>query len=51
MSESKTPNNDEKRTYEALIMFLCSVIFVMGMEREGRATVHAKALKLRASST
>ena len=40
-SESKTPKKDEKRTYETLIMFLCSVI---GMEIEQ----HAKALKLKA---
>ena len=41
-SESKTPKNDEKRTYETLIMFLCSVI---GMEWEDRAARKGSQVK------
>ena len=41
-NESKTPKKDENRTYETLIMFLCSV---MGMGREDRATRKGSQVK------
>ena len=40
-SQSKTPENDENRTYETLIMFWYSM---MGMEREDRATRNTQRL-------
>ena len=41
-SQSKTPKNDENRTYEKLIMFLYSV---MEMERVDRATRKGSQVK------